>query len=261
MLEVIAGKDPLDPRQDEVHVQPYTDALDKDVKGLRIGLLREGFGTPASEPDVDAAVRKTIDALAGLGAEVREVSVPAHLETGAISWSMFTEGMLANIEGNGAGYGLRGWHDPALASALGKFRHAQANDLPPSLKISLLLGAYLRERYHGSVYVQAHALRAELRIAYDSVLQEVDVIAMPTTPNKAHRYEPDIGAAEALRRGWNMLGNTTPFNLTGHPALSIPCAKSNGLPVGMMLAARHFDEATLFRAAHAYERSVDWTTV
>ena len=119
----------------------------------------------------------------------------------------------------------------------------------------------MSERYHGRVYAKAQNLRRVLRASYDQALDGVDVLAMPTTPMKAHRYVPDLDAEGLISRGWNMLDNTAPFDMTGHPAISIPCGKSKGLPVGLMLVARHFDEATLFRAAHAFERHSNWETL
>jgi amidase len=81
---------------------------------------------------------------------------------------------------------------------------------------------------------------------------------MPTTPMKAHRYRPDLRPGEIISHGWNMLGNTSIFDMTGHPSLSIPCAMSNELPVGLMLTGRHFDEMTLLRIGDAFERGCDW---
>jgi amidase len=80
---------------------------------------------------------------------------------------------------------------------------------------------------------------------------------MPTTPMKAHRYQPNLRPAEIISHGWNMLGNTAVFDMTGHPSLSIPCAMSAGLPIGLMLTGRHF-EMSLLRIADAFERGFDW---
>jgi amidase len=121
-----------------------------------------------------------------------------------------------------------------------------------------MLGTYLRQHYHGRFYAKAQNLRPGLRASYDAVLQQVDVLAMPTTPMKAHTYRPQLGIQELITHGWNMLGNTAPFDLTGHPSISIPCAKSNGLPVGLMLTGRQFDDATVLGVAHAFEQQVDW---
>ena len=260
-LEVIAGKDPLDPRQGEVPVQPYTEALGRGVNGLRIGVLSEGFGLELSEPDVDAAVRKALGIFNELGAQTTEVSIPAHKDGGSVLWGLAAEGSTALLRSNGAGYGWQGLYNVSLMESLGKSRQAQANDFPPTVKLLMLIGTYMSERYHGRMYGKAQNLRRVLRASYDRALEEVDVLAMPTTPMKAHRYEPDLDIKGLITHGWNMLENTAPFNMTGHPALSIPCSKSNGLPVGLMLVGRHFDDATLFRAAHAFEQHVSWETV
>lgn len=260
-LEVIAGKDPMDPRQGEVPVQPYTEALGRGVEGLRVGVLAEGFGLGVSEPDVDVGVRKAVAVFSELGASATEVSVPDHREAGGIVWSLSAEGATALLQSNGMGHHWEGLYNPSLVETLGKSLRAQSNDLPPAAKLVLLVGSYMGERYHGRLYAKAQNLRRVLRASYDRALAQVDVLAMPTTPMKAHKHEPDLGPQGVIDHGWNMLGNTSPFDMTGHPAISIPCGKTNGLPVGLMLVGRHFDDATLFRAAHAFEQQVDWETL
>ena len=148
-----------------------------------------------------------------------------------------------------------------MTETLGKALRTQSNDLLPTVKLVLLMGSYMSERYHGRMYAKAQNLRRSLRAGYDRALEQVDVLAMPTLPMKAHRYEPNLGPRETVAHGWDMLGNTAPFDMTGHPAISIPCAKSEGLPVGLMLVGRHFDDAILFQAAHAFEQHVNWETV
>jgi amidase len=258
LLEVIAGKDPNDPRQGEVKVEPYTKALGQDLKGIRVGVVREGFGWPLSEADVDAAVNRAAQALRGLGAQVEEVSVPAHREADGISWGLIAEGAAALFYGNGVGYHFKGYYDAAFANAFGRFTRAQGDDLPATVKLVALVGGYLHDRYHGRLYAKAQMSRVSLRAAYDAILERVDALAMPATPMKAHRYRPDLSPRELISHGWNMLGNTAPFDMTGHPSLTVPCAKPGGLPVGLMLTGRHFDEMTLLRIADAFEGSVDW---
>ena len=92
LLEVIAGKDPLDPRQYEVPVQPYSQTLSRDLRGVRLGVVREGFSTPMSEPEVDAKVREAVRALRELGAQVQEVSIPVHLEAGGECYTLEKNG-------------------------------------------------------------------------------------------------------------------------------------------------------------------------
>lgn len=258
LLEVIAGKDPFDPRQYDVPVQPYTQALGKDIRSLRLGVVREGFGFPLSEPDVDAKVRAAVEALRELGAQVQEVSIPAHLEAGGIIWALITEGMAALVHGNGVGYHWKGLYNTSFAERLGKSLQTRAQDLPPTVKLVVMIGSYLNQAYHGRLYAKAQNQRRVLRAAYDQVLEQVDVLVMPTTPMKAHKYDPTIDLHGLLIHNWNMLGNTAPFDMTGHPSLSIPCGKSNGLPVGLMLTGRHFDEAALLRVGHAFEQQMGW---
>jgi len=260
LLEVIAGKDPLDPRQGVVPLQPYSEALGKDLNGVRIGILREGFGLEGAEPDVEEAVRRAVGTLERLGAKTAEVSVPAHEEAGSLLWPIITEGIAAAIFGNCVGYHWNGFYNVSLATTLGKFRRAQGDDFPPHLKLALVVGSYLNQRYHGRLYAKAQNRRPVVRASYDQVLEKVDLLAMPTTPNKAHRNDPDRTLTSFMTHGWNIVGNTAPFDVTGHPAISIPCAKSGGLPVGLMMVGRYFDEATLLRVADAYERAVSWET-
>ena len=260
-LEVIAGKDPMDPRQGDVPVQAYTEILGQSIDGLRIGVLSEGFGLPESDPAVDEAVRRALAVLGELGVQTTEVSVPDHIDAGGIVWGLVAEGATALLRSNGMGHHWEGLYNTGLVETLGRARKAQANDLPPTVKLVLLMGSYVAERYHGRLYAKAQNLRRVLRAGYDQAFQEVDVLAMPTTPMTAHRYEPDIDIAGLLTHGWDMFNNTAPFDMTGHPAISIPCGKVNGLPVGLMLVGRQFDDATLFRVAHAFEQHTDWETV
>lgn len=260
-LEVIAGKDPMDPRQGEVPVQAYTEALGKGVNGLRIGVMTEGFGFDVSQPDVDEAVRRAVGVLSELGAETTEVSVPSHLDAGSIVWGLLAEGGTAYLRSNGMGYHWQGLYNPGLVESLGKSLKTHGNDLPPTVKMILLMGSYVSEQYHGRLYAKAQNLRRVQRASYDRALEQVDVLAMPTTPMTAHRYEPNLGPGDTVSHGWNMLANTAVFNMTGHPAISIPCAKAGGLPVGLMLVGRHFDDATLFQVSHAFEQHVNWETL
>lgn len=263
LLEVIAGKDPLDPRQgDEVPVQPYTAALEGGASGLRVGVLTEGFGLPESDLAVDYRVRRALRLMAELGASVAEVSVPWHGRAGGVVWGLMAEGATALLQTGGAGRHFEGRYNPGLAQALGQGRRAQGNDLPPTVKLVLLVGSYMTESYHSRMYAKAQNMRRQLRAAYDDALSRCDVLAMPTTPMPAHRNDAGGDPYAVLSHGWDMLANTAPFDMTGHPAISIPCGKTaDGLPVGLMLVGRRFDDATVLRAAHAFEQAGDWQTL
>ena len=260
LLEVIAGKDPLDPRQGEVPVQPYSQVLGKEVKGLRVGMLREGFGLEGAEPEVDAAVRDAMNVAQALGMRVQEISVPPHREAGAIFWGIVAEGTAALMNSNGVGYHWKGLYNVSLATALGEFRRVRGNGLPPTLKLALLIGTYLQRRYPGRFYGKAQNLRRALQSSYDRALEQVDVLAMPTTPIRARRVDPKKPRRDVILDGWNHQGNTAPFDATGHPALSLPCATVEGLPVGLMLVGRYFEEGTLFRVADALSKALPTAT-
>jgi amidase len=252
-LDAVAGKDPDDPRQGVVPPCSTVAALRDDLVGVRIGVVREGFGLDGSEPDVDATVRAAVDRLAALGASVREVSVPMHRQAGPIAWGMFAEAVAAILQSNGVGYHWPGIYDPAMAIAFGSGLQARADRLPPQGKIEAMLGTYLRDRHHGRFYAKAQNLRVALRAAYDAALGEVDVLVMPTTPIKSQPYRATLGIVDRVLTGWSMLGNTAGFNMTGHPSLSVPCGLSDGLPVGLMLTGRHFEDAVILAVGHALE--------
>lgn len=260
-LEVIAGKDPLDPRQGEVPVQPYTEFLGRGVQGMRIGVVSEGFGWERSEQDVDEGVRTALGVFKDMGAQVSDISIPDHRETEGITWGLMAEGAAAALSTNGMGYHWQGLYNTSLIETLGKARRAQANDFTWTAKLMFLIGKYVSERYHGRFYAKAQNLRRGLRDAYDQALEQVDILAMPTTPMKAHRHDPDISIKNFIVHGWDMTQNTAPFDMTGHPAINVPCGKSNGLPVGLMLIGKRFEDGTLFQAAQAFEEKVNWETL
>ena len=261
MLEIIAGKDPMDPRQGDVKMSAYTEALSGGVEGLRVGVVSEGFVQGGAEQDVNDCVRLAIAELEGLGARVSEVSIPEHLSYHPTFFGISLGEATATFNANGLGFGWQGLYNESLGSALGKFRLAQSQDLPPTLKVTLLTGTYLNTEYHGMFYAKAQNLRRLWRAAYDKAFESYDVLVMPTTPMKAHAVIPNPDSRALLDNAWDMLTNTAPFNATGHPALSIPCGKSDGLPVGLMLVGKAFDEATLYRAAAAFEENVDWESL
>jgi amidase len=261
MLEVLAGKDPLDPRQGEVPVQAYTESLGLGAGGIRIGVLQEGFGLPESEADVDAGVQKALGILGELGAQQELVSVPFHQRSAGIVWSLISEGGTAALRSNGLGHGWAGVYNVGLADAMGKGLKAQSKDLSPQAKLVLLVGSYMTDQYNGRMYAKAQNARRDLRKAYDNLLERYDVLAMPTTPMKAHRNDANSDSGAILTHGWDMTSNTAPFNMTGHPAISIPCGKSNGLPIGLMLVGKHFDDAMVLRVANAFEQHTNWESL
>jgi amidase len=261
LLEVIAGPDGLDMRQRDVKLARYTQALGGGAKGLRIGVLKEGFGHRNSEPDVDAKVRAAAKRFESLGAAVTEVSVPEHHTLGFPVWAAIRgdAACVTLLEMNGFGINHESFYPLSVMQAAMKWRE-HADEFADTLKIASIFSKYTLGRYGGHYYGKAQNLRPRLRAAYDAVLRSCDLILLPTTVIKATPI-PDKGAGpqEVTRRSWEGTRNTCPFNVTGHPAISIPCGMEDGRPIGLMLVARHWDESTIYRAAAAFEASGDWT--
>ena len=259
LLEVIAGADGLDPRQYSPRVDRYTAALGRGVSGMRIGVMLEGFHRADSEPDVDLKVRQAADRLRSLGAIVEDVSVPMHMDGPAIWTAIALEGLQAQMmAGNGMGFNWRGMYTTSLLDAHAAWR-ARADQLSPSLKVSMMAGEYFIHNYRGHFYAKAQNLSRVLAKAYDDALARFDLLLWPTLPMKATPLPPANAPLKLIaQRAFEMLGNTCPLDVTGHPAMSVPCGMSNGLPVGMQLVGKHWDESTIYRAAHAFEQSGDW---
>jgi amidase len=262
LLEVIAGDDGLDPRQYSPRVAEYTAALRQDAAGLSIGVVTEGFGHPNSESEVDAQVRKGVDRFVKLGAQVKEISLPMHAAGVAIWSPIALEGATElMMKGNGMGTNWRGLFVTSLLDAHSTWRH-RANELSDTLKVSMLLGHYFTKHYRGHFYAKAQNLSRKLRAAYDAALADHDLLLMPTLPMKATPLPPADAPRELyVQRAFEMIANTAPFDATGHPAMSLPCGLVDGLPVGLMLIGRHYEEATIYRAAHAFEQSGDWRSL
>ncbi len=259
VLDVIAGADGLDPRQGAVPTQEYAGALDPepDPSELTVGVLEEGFGHEQSDPGVDGTVREALDAFGAAGADVTEVSVPMHLDGLAIWNGIGIEEIAATVDSECVGHYAGGFYDTQFADAFGRARRAQADDYITTLKLTLVAGEYLSEKYRGHYHAKAQNLCRKLAGEYDAALKNVDVLAMPTTPQTAHELDRSISRLEAIDRALNMLPNTAPYDNTGHPAISVPAGTSDGLPVGLMFVGDPFDDATVLRAGHAFERTVD----
>jgi amidase len=259
MLEVLAGPDGLDPRQYAPKVGDYTGALKRGVKGQRIALVKEGFGHANSEKEVDAKVREAAKRFRSLGAIVEEISIPEHLIAPAIWTPIALEGLQAQMMlGNGMGFNWKGLYTLSLLDAHANWRH-MANDLSDSLKISMLVGQYFLTHYRGRFYAKAQNLARKIRSSYDQAFAAYDLLLMPTLPMKATPLPPaDASLALYLQRAFEMIGNTAPFDVTGHPAMSVPCGLDDDLPIGAMLVGKHYDEESIYAAAAAFEGQGDW---
>jgi amidase len=262
LLQAIAGQHDDDPRQREIPAVDYVAAVaaaPDDLSGIRLGVLAEGFGEAVGiDPTVAGAVRTVVADFEGLGAEVRELSIPEHLQAGGVAFATFIEGMTALVAGGGNGYHWSGRYAPDLARALDEGLAQRAGELSPQVKVTLVVGAHLRERHRGAIYARAQNGRPRLRAGYDRALEDVDALVLPTTPGWPHPDDPSLSLSDRVKRGWAVLANTYPTDLTGHPGLSIPAAEGGGLPAGVMLIGRRFDDARLLALARVYERRYGW---
>ncbi|XP_078377396.1 amidase-like isoform X2 [Oculina patagonica] len=254
MLEAMSGyEDGLDPRQPrDLKIPEYTAQLTGKIDGLKIGILKEGFGLKNSEADVDKMVREAAGLLGTkCGAVVEEVSIPMHSDGTKIF------GVILQL-GAGRETSAEMYYDTTLQEASSRGLKCHSNDLSKSCKFVVLLAKYLQEDYNNIFYGKAQNLGRELCKAYDEALQKYDVLILPTIPKKAPVFpQENPPLKEYLERAFESVVNCSPTNVTGHPALSINAGFSDGLPVGMMIVGRKFDEATVLNVAYAYEKIRD----
>lgn len=269
-LDAVAGYDGLDPRQGREIPESYDSrsSLHDGVDGLRIAVVDEAFLD--TEPGVHEAVMAAIEVLGDAGATISKVSIPEHLLAPAVQGAFGPEGSKAVFDVGFYGLFSRTYYPENLLAAVNRLFQDHVDVLNPRTKLGYITAEMSKRRFHGRVYAKAQNVRAAYTDAYDDVLARVDVLAMPTCITTAPRYEKPATWAEALeenlsagrgsrRHPW--VANTQPFNMTGHPALAIPCGKSNGLPVSLQLVGRNLDDALLLRAGYAYQQSVDWEAV
>ena len=263
LLTAIAGHDSHDPRTINARSGDYMASLGQGPKGLKVAVLREGFGHPTGDsrsPATDAKVREAIGEFRALGASVDEVSVPMHYDGPHIWTGVILEGAAEMmLKGFAMGNNWMGYYTTSLQEAFARGWKAQPDDVSETVKLVLLLGEYMHRNYHNRYHAKAQNLRVLLREAYDTVLQDYDLMVMPTIPFPATRIPPPDAPREVyIDAALNMQQNTCPFDVSGHPAFTIPCAMIDDLPVGMMLVGKHFDEPTLVRAAKAFEQATEW---
>jgi len=255
-LDAVAGPDGLDPRQCGVSAIETLSHVDRGVKGLRIGLLREAFEiAEASEREVDEAVRTTAHALRDLGAEVGETSVPMH-EHGVAIWSAIAVQGCTDlvIRGDAVGTNATGQTSTQLTDFFAKAWREMADRFPPTLKVTLLAAEHVTRHAHHHYYTKARWLARALRDAYDAALADFDVLVMPTTAMRAFPRPPaEAPVEDIVAVALGNLHNVVQFDLTGQPALSLPVPNYPGLPIGFQIVGRHLDDGTVLRVGRAVE--------
>jgi aspartyl-tRNA(Asn)/glutamyl-tRNA(Gln) amidotransferase subunit A len=252
LLGAVAGHDPLDATSVDVPVPDYAAGLGGGVRGLRVGVPDEYFGA-GLDPEIERAVRAAIDVLRDLGAAVERVSLPTTQHGVATYYIVAPAEASSNLARyDGVKYGLR-VPGKDLIDMAGRTRAA---GFGPEVKRRIMLGTYaLSAGYHDAYYGQAQKVRTLVRREFEAAFARVDLLAAPTTPGVAFEH----GAkADPLAMYMNDV-YTIPASMTGLPAISVPCGFSAaGLPIGLQLIGPALDEATLLRAAHAYEQATPW---
>jgi aspartyl-tRNA(Asn)/glutamyl-tRNA(Gln) amidotransferase subunit A len=250
MLRTIAGRDPMDATSADLPVPDYVAELETPVKGLRIGVAKEYFGS-GLDPEVRAAVEAAIQKLADLGCEIVSVSLP-HTEYAIPAYYIVaTAEASANLARfDGVRYGFR-----AKSNTLSEmYRKTRDAGFGMEVKRRIMLGTYaLSAGYYDAYYLKAQKVRTLLARDFDEAFKKVDVIAAPAAPTPAFKLGEKVNDPLAM-----YLADiyTVTANLAGIPGISVPCGENHEkLPIGLQLLARHFDEATMLRVAHAYEGS------
>ncbi len=259
LLTVIAGPDGLDPRQ--VNLPPaedYSTKINDGIAGLKVGIVAEGFGyEDLSDPAAEELVMAAAQRLEDLGANVSKISIPEHRDALHVWNVIATDGALWQmIRGNGYGMNYRGLFDPEQIEHTKKGWGRNAHLVSQTLKFVILCGEHSIGET-GGAYARAANVRPHITAAVDKALSEFDVLCYPTLPFRATEI-PSIDAPvdEYVARALEMIPNTAVCNVTGYPDLTIPVAQGDGLPMGMSIVGRPWDESTLLRVGRAYEKFV-----
>lgn len=255
LMNAIAGHDPSDSTSANVPVPDYMKALKKkDVKKLRIGLPKEYFAKGLN-PEVEQAVRQAVDVLQELGGDITEISLPTTGAAVAAYYLIATAEASSNLARyDGVKYGLRTKQSKDL---LDMYMKTRQEGFGPEVKRRIMLGTYaLSAGYYDAYYGKAQAVRTLIRRDFEMAFKEVDLIATPVTPAPAFKLGEKV--QDPLQMYLSDI-YTISINLAGIPAISVPCGFSNGgLPIGLQLIGRPFEEDIVLRGAHAYEQATEW---
>jgi aspartyl-tRNA(Asn)/glutamyl-tRNA(Gln) amidotransferase subunit A len=260
VMNAIAGYDPCDSTSLQAPVPDYPAALrgDASLKGVRLALPREYFSVAGMDPAVDAAVKKAIDHLESLGAELGEVSLP-HTQYGLATYYLIApaecSSNLARYDGVKYGLSLR---EPG-ASLWDVYEQSRGAGFGREVKRRIILGTYaLSSGYYDAYYLKAQKVRTLIKQDFDRVFDTFDAVVGPTSPTVA--FPLGAKTQDPLAMYLNDLF-TIPTSLAGLPGISVPAGMVDGLPVGLQIIGKALDEASVLRIAHAFEQSTDWHTL
>ena len=251
LMNILAGHDPKDSTSARQAVPDYTKALTRNIKGLRIGLPKEYF-VEGMDKEVEKSVRQAAETFKKLGAEIKTVSLPNTAHSVAVYYIVAVAEASSNLgRFDGVEYGLR-----ADAKTLKEMYFETRNQgFGAEAKRRILLGTFvLSAGYYEAYYLKGQKVRTLIRQDFEKAFKEVDLILSPTSPTAAFKIGEKTADPLAMYLSDIF---TIPANLAGIPAMSVPCGfTSSGLPIGLQLMARPFDESTMLRAAYAFEQEV-----
>jgi len=253
LMNIIAGRDPLDSTSAPVDVPDFTSVLGKDIKGLKIGIPKEYF-IEGIDPEVEQSVKEAIRHLESLGAIPVEISLPHSGHAIAAYYVLATSEASSNLARyDGVKYGFRA----EGKDLLDMYMKSRAQGFGPEVKRRIMLGTYtLSSGYYDAYYKKAQQVRTLIKNDFENAFSTVDLIVTPTSPTAAFK------AGEKTEDPLQMyLADifTISVNLAGVPAISIPCGFTSGsLPIGLQLIGKHFDEESLLKASYAFEQSTEW---
>ncbi|MEI9476739.1 MAG: Asp-tRNA(Asn)/Glu-tRNA(Gln) amidotransferase subunit GatA [Deltaproteobacteria bacterium] len=254
MMNAISGYDPNDSTSVYLEVPEYKQSLRSDVKGLRIGIPNEYF-IEGMDPDVEKAITEAIDHFKRWGAEVQRISLPHTEFAVAVYYIICTAEASSNLARyDGVKYGHRAREFKDLMEM---YMHTRAEGFGPEVKRRIILGTYvLSAGYYDAYYRKASQVRTLMKMDFDEAFQNVDAILTPTAPTPAFRIGEKV--EDPLQMYLSDVF-TIPVNLAGIPAITIPCGFSHeGLPIGLQIMGKHFDEGKLLRIAYTFEQNTDF---
>jgi aspartyl-tRNA(Asn)/glutamyl-tRNA(Gln) amidotransferase subunit A len=254
VLSVLAAHDPYDSTSAEVEIPDYVSALTGDVKGLKVGIPKELLGEGIDQ-EVKDKVLAALKVLEGMGAIVEEVSLP-HTEYAVPTYYILAPSEASSnlARYDGVRYGVRSDNSDNLIEM---YKETRSHGFGSEVKRRIMLGTYaLSSGYYDAYYKKAQKVRTLIKQDFDQLFAKYDVIVGPTAPTTAYKIGEKI--SDPLTMYLNDIC-TVPVNLVGIPAISVPCGfASNGMPVGLQIMGKHFDESTVLRVAHAFEQNTEY---
>lgn len=252
LLQAISGLDPMDSTSANAEVPDFLSSLTGDIQGLKIAVPKEYLGEGVSE-EVRQSVLDALKVLEAQGATWDEVSLPHSKYALATYYLLSSSEASANLARfDGVRYGYR---TDNAKNLIDMYKQTRSEGFGPEVKRRIMLGTFaLSSGYYDAYYIKAQKVRTLIKEDFEKVFENYDVIVGPTTPTPAFKV------GEKVNDPLTMYANdilTIPVNLAGVPAISVPGGFVNGLPVGLQIIGKHFDESTIYRVAHAFEQATD----